>query len=121
LCPVKAVRIHEDGGPGVLRHEDAPDPEPAPAYAPSPAHRTAESCPSPNGEGHPSISAARDLREVWPTLLDRIRLCDSPVPKGVGRTAAAHRAHPTPKEQGTPRGRARAGAIIPVPGVQTPP
>jgi NADPH:quinone reductase-like Zn-dependent oxidoreductase len=29
LCPVKAVRIHEDGGPEVLRYEDAPDPEPA--------------------------------------------------------------------------------------------
>jgi NADPH:quinone reductase-like Zn-dependent oxidoreductase len=27
---MKAVRIHEDGGPGVLRYEDAPDPEPAP-------------------------------------------------------------------------------------------
>jgi zinc-binding alcohol dehydrogenase/oxidoreductase len=25
---VKAIRIHEDGGPGVLRYEDAPDPEP---------------------------------------------------------------------------------------------
>jgi NADPH:quinone reductase-like Zn-dependent oxidoreductase len=25
---VKAVRIHEDGGPDVLRYEDAPDPEP---------------------------------------------------------------------------------------------
>jgi NADPH:quinone reductase-like Zn-dependent oxidoreductase len=25
---VKAVRIHEDGGPGVLRYEDAPDPVP---------------------------------------------------------------------------------------------
>jgi NADPH:quinone reductase-like Zn-dependent oxidoreductase len=28
--PVKAVRIHEDGGPEVLRYEDAPDPEPGP-------------------------------------------------------------------------------------------
>jgi zinc-binding alcohol dehydrogenase/oxidoreductase len=28
LCLVKAVRIHEDGGPEVLRYEDAPDPEP---------------------------------------------------------------------------------------------
>ena len=27
---MKAVRIHEDGGPEVLRYEDAPDPEPAP-------------------------------------------------------------------------------------------
>src|SRR5256884_5069253 len=27
FCPVKAVRIHEDGGPEVLRYEDAPDPE----------------------------------------------------------------------------------------------
>ena len=27
---MKAIRIHEDGGPGVLRYEDAPDPEPAP-------------------------------------------------------------------------------------------
>ena len=26
---MKAVRIHEDGGPEVLRYEDAPDPEPA--------------------------------------------------------------------------------------------
>jgi NADPH:quinone reductase-like Zn-dependent oxidoreductase len=26
--PVKAIRIHEDGGPEVLRYEDAPDPEP---------------------------------------------------------------------------------------------
>jgi NADPH:quinone reductase-like Zn-dependent oxidoreductase len=26
--PVKAVRIHEDGGPEVLRYEDAPDPAP---------------------------------------------------------------------------------------------
>ena len=25
---MKAVRIHEDGGPEVLRYEDAPDPEP---------------------------------------------------------------------------------------------
>ena len=28
-CAVKAVRIHEDGGPEVLRYEDAPDPSPA--------------------------------------------------------------------------------------------
>jgi zinc-binding alcohol dehydrogenase/oxidoreductase len=27
---VKAVRIHEDGGPEVLRYEDAPDPKPGP-------------------------------------------------------------------------------------------
>jgi NADPH:quinone reductase-like Zn-dependent oxidoreductase len=27
---VKAVRIHEDGGPEVLRYEDVPDPEPGP-------------------------------------------------------------------------------------------
>jgi NADPH:quinone reductase-like Zn-dependent oxidoreductase len=27
---VKAVRIHEDGGPDVLRYEEAPDPEPGP-------------------------------------------------------------------------------------------
>ncbi len=27
---MKAVRIHEDGGPEVLRYEDAPDPEPQP-------------------------------------------------------------------------------------------
>jgi NADPH:quinone reductase-like Zn-dependent oxidoreductase len=27
---VKAIRIHEDGGPEVLRYEDAPDPSPAP-------------------------------------------------------------------------------------------
>jgi NADPH:quinone reductase-like Zn-dependent oxidoreductase len=30
LCTVKAIRIHEDGGPEVLRYEDVPDPEPAP-------------------------------------------------------------------------------------------
>jgi NADPH:quinone reductase-like Zn-dependent oxidoreductase len=30
FCPVKAVRIHEDGGPEVLRYEDVPDPEPGP-------------------------------------------------------------------------------------------
>src|SRR5207247_1049210 len=29
-CAVKAVRIHQDGGPDVLRYEDAPDPEPGP-------------------------------------------------------------------------------------------
>ena len=29
MCIVKAIRIHEDGGPEVLRYEDAPDPEPA--------------------------------------------------------------------------------------------
>src|SRR6266550_7877993 len=29
LCSVKAIRIHEDGGPEVLRYEDAPDPTPA--------------------------------------------------------------------------------------------
>src|SRR4051794_909518 len=28
LCRVKAIRIHEDGGPEVLRYEDVPDPEP---------------------------------------------------------------------------------------------
>jgi NADPH:quinone reductase-like Zn-dependent oxidoreductase len=28
---MKAIRIHEDGGPDVLRYEDAPDPEPGPA------------------------------------------------------------------------------------------
>jgi NADPH:quinone reductase-like Zn-dependent oxidoreductase len=28
-APMKAIRIHEDGGPEVLRYEDAPDPEPA--------------------------------------------------------------------------------------------
>ena len=27
---MKAIRIHEDGGPEVLRHEDAPDPSPGP-------------------------------------------------------------------------------------------
>ena len=30
FCIVKAIRIHEDGGPGVLRYEDVADPEPAP-------------------------------------------------------------------------------------------
>jgi NADPH:quinone reductase-like Zn-dependent oxidoreductase len=30
LCTVKAVRIHEDGGPEVLRYEDVEDPEPGP-------------------------------------------------------------------------------------------
>jgi NADPH:quinone reductase-like Zn-dependent oxidoreductase len=30
FCRVKAVRIHEDGGPEVLTYEDVPDPEPAP-------------------------------------------------------------------------------------------
>jgi zinc-binding alcohol dehydrogenase/oxidoreductase len=30
MLGVKAVRIHEDGGPEVLRYEDAPDPDPAP-------------------------------------------------------------------------------------------
>ena len=28
ILPVKAIRIHEDGGPDVLRYEDVPDPEP---------------------------------------------------------------------------------------------
>lgn len=28
--PVKAVRIHEDGGPEVLRYKEAPDPDPGP-------------------------------------------------------------------------------------------
>jgi NADPH:quinone reductase-like Zn-dependent oxidoreductase len=28
IVPVKAIRIHEDGGPEVLRYEDAPDPVP---------------------------------------------------------------------------------------------
>src|SRR5213593_2037903 len=28
IVPVKAIRIHEDGGPDVLRYEDAPDPGP---------------------------------------------------------------------------------------------
>ena len=27
---MKAVRIHEDGGPEVLRYEDVPDPQPGP-------------------------------------------------------------------------------------------
>jgi zinc-binding alcohol dehydrogenase/oxidoreductase len=30
IMPVKAVRIHEDGGPEVLRYEDVPDPSPGP-------------------------------------------------------------------------------------------
>ena len=30
---MKAVRIHEDGGPDVLRYEDVPDPEPGPGEA----------------------------------------------------------------------------------------
>jgi NADPH:quinone reductase-like Zn-dependent oxidoreductase len=30
IALVKAIRIHEDGGPEVLRYEDAPDPEPGP-------------------------------------------------------------------------------------------
>jgi NADPH2:quinone reductase len=30
FCLVKAVRIHEDGGPDVLRYEDVPDPVPGP-------------------------------------------------------------------------------------------
>jgi NADPH:quinone reductase-like Zn-dependent oxidoreductase len=29
FCPVKAVRIHEDGGPDVLRYEEIEDPEPS--------------------------------------------------------------------------------------------
>src|SRR5207237_5297042 len=28
IVPVKAIRIHEDGGPEVLRYEEAPDPVP---------------------------------------------------------------------------------------------
>jgi NADPH:quinone reductase-like Zn-dependent oxidoreductase len=30
FCIVKAIRIHEDGGPDVLRYEEVPDPEPGP-------------------------------------------------------------------------------------------
>jgi NADPH:quinone reductase-like Zn-dependent oxidoreductase len=30
LREMKAIRIHEDGGPEILRYEDAPDPEPGP-------------------------------------------------------------------------------------------
>jgi NADPH:quinone reductase-like Zn-dependent oxidoreductase len=30
FCLLKAIRIHEDGGPEVLRYEDVPDPEPGP-------------------------------------------------------------------------------------------
>jgi NADPH:quinone reductase-like Zn-dependent oxidoreductase len=30
MARMKAIRIHEDGGPDVLRYEDAPDPEPGP-------------------------------------------------------------------------------------------
>jgi NADPH:quinone reductase-like Zn-dependent oxidoreductase len=30
FCTVKAIRIHEDGPPGVLRYEEVPDPEPGP-------------------------------------------------------------------------------------------
>src|SRR6476646_9706755 len=30
FCTVRAIRIHEDGGPEVLRYEDVPDPEPGP-------------------------------------------------------------------------------------------
>src|ERR671937_2337251 len=30
FCPVNAVRIHEDGGPEVLRYEEGPDPEAGP-------------------------------------------------------------------------------------------
>jgi NADPH:quinone reductase-like Zn-dependent oxidoreductase len=30
IVPVKAIRIHEDGGPDVLRYEDIPDPSPGP-------------------------------------------------------------------------------------------
>ena len=30
FCLVRAVRIHEDGGPEVLRYEEIPDPEPGP-------------------------------------------------------------------------------------------
>jgi NADPH2:quinone reductase len=30
FCTVKAIRIHEDGDPDVLRYEDVPDPEPGP-------------------------------------------------------------------------------------------
>jgi NADPH:quinone reductase-like Zn-dependent oxidoreductase len=30
FCTVKAIRIHEDGGPEVLRYEDVPAPEPGP-------------------------------------------------------------------------------------------
>jgi NADPH:quinone reductase-like Zn-dependent oxidoreductase len=30
FCTVKAVRIHEDGGPEVLRYEDVPEPAPGP-------------------------------------------------------------------------------------------
>src|SRR5207237_1685212 len=30
FCRVKAIRIHEDGGPEVLRYEDVPDPKAGP-------------------------------------------------------------------------------------------
>jgi len=30
FCTLKAIRIHEDGGPEVLRYEDVPDPDPGP-------------------------------------------------------------------------------------------
>jgi NADPH2:quinone reductase len=33
FCIVKAIRIHEDGGPEVLRYEEVPDPEPGPGEA----------------------------------------------------------------------------------------
>jgi zinc-binding alcohol dehydrogenase/oxidoreductase len=33
FCLVRAIRIHEDGGPEVLRYEEVPDPEPGPGEA----------------------------------------------------------------------------------------
>ena len=44
---MKAVRIHEDGGPEVLRYEDAPDPEPADGRGADPAARRVAQPPRP--------------------------------------------------------------------------
>ena len=58
---MKAIRIHEDGGPEVLRYEDAPDPEPGPGRGPRRAARGLAEPPRPLGparDGRPCPSRA---------------------------------------------------------------
>ena len=59
---MKAIRIHEDGGPEVLRYEDAPDPEPGPGEVLSScAPRRSTTSTSGSRKGLPSVPKPRIL------------------------------------------------------------
>ena len=96
IVPVKAIRIHEDGGPEVLRYEDVPDPVAGPGRGARLAARRVAQPPRPLGsQGAPVGAEAAHPRRRRRRRARRHRRAggDQPRPRARRRDHGDRRAH----------------------------